>query len=201
MRKTTSLSSSDSGNSTSVSMRKEQILPLDKFRALPKGSVLLFATGRPQRYSPCAPGMPKSGPPRSPLPPIGPRRPSPPALSPRPRHARASTAKRRDLPHAPSAGSGTSPLATPCGPARLREAPPVRPPHSSDAPHSATGPSHLALSGILYRSFLVRHSSSCIPLPYIPCRAPDPGDDWREPSLARSLRARTARREPERALA
>ncbi|WP_406223385.1 type IV secretory system conjugative DNA transfer family protein [Streptomyces decoyicus] len=44
---TTSVSTSDSGNSTSVSMRQERILPPDKIRALPKGSALLFATGLP----------------------------------------------------------------------------------------------------------------------------------------------------------
>ncbi|WP_412078775.1 type IV secretory system conjugative DNA transfer family protein [Streptomyces xanthophaeus] len=42
---TTSTSTSDSGKSTSVSMRQERILPADAIRALPKGSGLLFATG------------------------------------------------------------------------------------------------------------------------------------------------------------
>ncbi|WP_433549106.1 type IV secretory system conjugative DNA transfer family protein [Streptomyces sp. CA-294286] len=42
---TTSTSHSDSGKSTSVSMRQERILPADAIRALPKGSALLYATG------------------------------------------------------------------------------------------------------------------------------------------------------------
>ncbi|MFI7337151.1 type IV secretory system conjugative DNA transfer family protein [Streptomyces sp. NPDC050085] len=42
---TTSTSRSESGTSTSVSMRQERILPADAVRALPKGSALLFATG------------------------------------------------------------------------------------------------------------------------------------------------------------
>ncbi|MFB7666904.1 type IV secretory system conjugative DNA transfer family protein [Kitasatospora sp. NPDC056138] len=42
---TTSVSTSDSGKSTSVSMRTERILPPDAIRALPKGRALLFATG------------------------------------------------------------------------------------------------------------------------------------------------------------
>ncbi|WP_073224454.1 type IV secretory system conjugative DNA transfer family protein [Streptomyces sp. NBRC 110465] len=42
---TTSTSHSDSGKSTSVSMRQERILPADAIRALPKGSALCFATG------------------------------------------------------------------------------------------------------------------------------------------------------------
>ncbi len=42
---TTSVSTSDSGKSTSVSMRAERILPADAIRALPKGKALLFATG------------------------------------------------------------------------------------------------------------------------------------------------------------
>ncbi|MEU6230933.1 TraM recognition domain-containing protein [Streptomyces sp. NPDC047042] len=42
---TTSTSTSDSGKSTSVSMRQERILPADAIRALPKGTALLFATG------------------------------------------------------------------------------------------------------------------------------------------------------------
>ncbi|MFJ4800808.1 TraM recognition domain-containing protein [Streptomyces murinus] len=42
---TTSTSMSDSGKSTSVSMRQERILPADAIRALPKGTALLFATG------------------------------------------------------------------------------------------------------------------------------------------------------------
>ncbi|WP_446038087.1 type IV secretory system conjugative DNA transfer family protein [Streptomyces sp. SID1121] len=42
---TTSTSTSDSGKSTSVSMRQERILPPDAIRALPKGSALAFATG------------------------------------------------------------------------------------------------------------------------------------------------------------
>ncbi|WP_435124615.1 type IV secretory system conjugative DNA transfer family protein [Actinacidiphila sp. bgisy144] len=43
--KTTSTSHSESGKSTSVSMRQERILPADAIRALPKGSALCFATG------------------------------------------------------------------------------------------------------------------------------------------------------------
>ncbi|MEC3997145.1 TraM recognition domain-containing protein [Actinacidiphila sp. DG2A-62] len=42
---TTSTSHSDSGKSTSISMRQERILPPDAIRALAKGSALLFATG------------------------------------------------------------------------------------------------------------------------------------------------------------
>ncbi|CQR61863.1 type IV secretory system conjugative DNA transfer family protein [Streptomyces leeuwenhoekii] len=42
---TTSTSTSESGKSTSVSMRQERILPADAIRALPKGTALLFATG------------------------------------------------------------------------------------------------------------------------------------------------------------
>ncbi|MGW2477920.1 type IV secretory system conjugative DNA transfer family protein [Streptomyces sp. NPDC001665] len=42
---TTSTSRSESGKSTSVSMRQERILPPDAIRALPKGTALLFATG------------------------------------------------------------------------------------------------------------------------------------------------------------
>ncbi|MEU2222699.1 TraM recognition domain-containing protein [Streptomyces sp. NPDC018347] len=42
---TTSTSHSESGKSTSVSMRQERILPADAIRALPKGTALCFATG------------------------------------------------------------------------------------------------------------------------------------------------------------
>ncbi|GAA2678169.1 hypothetical protein GCM10010400_46710 [Streptomyces aculeolatus] len=42
---TTSTSRSDSGTSTSVSMRQERILPADAIRALPKGTAICFATG------------------------------------------------------------------------------------------------------------------------------------------------------------
>ncbi|WP_181785411.1 type IV secretory system conjugative DNA transfer family protein [Streptomyces phytophilus] len=42
---TTSTSRSDSGTSTSVSMRQERILPADAIRALPKGMAICFATG------------------------------------------------------------------------------------------------------------------------------------------------------------
>lgn len=42
---TTSVSTSESGKSTSVSMRTERILPPDAIRALPKGKALLLATG------------------------------------------------------------------------------------------------------------------------------------------------------------
>ncbi|MEU3616837.1 TraM recognition domain-containing protein [Streptomyces sp. NPDC006872] len=42
---TTSTSISDSGKSTSVSMRQERILPADAIRALSKGTALCFATG------------------------------------------------------------------------------------------------------------------------------------------------------------
>ncbi|MCG6496974.1 MULTISPECIES: type IV secretory system conjugative DNA transfer family protein [unclassified Kitasatospora] len=42
---TVSHSTSESGRSTSVSMRQERILPADQIRALAKGSALLFATG------------------------------------------------------------------------------------------------------------------------------------------------------------
>ncbi|BDM70771.1 hypothetical protein HEK616_42580 [Streptomyces nigrescens] len=41
----TSTSHSESGKSTSVSMRQERILPADAIRALPKGTALCFATG------------------------------------------------------------------------------------------------------------------------------------------------------------
>ncbi|MEV1026656.1 TraM recognition domain-containing protein [Streptomyces sp. NPDC050264] len=40
-----SVSTSESGKSTSVSMRQERVLPTDAIRALPKGSALLLATG------------------------------------------------------------------------------------------------------------------------------------------------------------
>ncbi|WP_374203258.1 TraM recognition domain-containing protein [Streptomyces sp. ST2-7A] len=42
---TTSTSHSESGRSSSVSMRQERILPADAIRALPKGTALCFATG------------------------------------------------------------------------------------------------------------------------------------------------------------
>ncbi len=42
---TRSISHSDSGKSTSISMRQERILPADAIRALPKGTALAFATG------------------------------------------------------------------------------------------------------------------------------------------------------------
>ncbi|GAA2442272.1 hypothetical protein GCM10010433_49280 [Streptomyces pulveraceus] len=42
---TTSTSPSESGKSTSVSMRQERILAADAIRALPKGTALAFATG------------------------------------------------------------------------------------------------------------------------------------------------------------
>ncbi|WP_413100248.1 type IV secretory system conjugative DNA transfer family protein [Streptomyces sp. Inha503] len=42
---TTSTSHSESGKSTSVSLRQERILPADAIRALPKGTALCFATG------------------------------------------------------------------------------------------------------------------------------------------------------------
>ncbi len=42
---TVSVSSSDSGKFSSVSMRTERVLPADAIRALPKGSALLLATG------------------------------------------------------------------------------------------------------------------------------------------------------------
>ncbi|MFF2142212.1 type IV secretory system conjugative DNA transfer family protein [Kitasatospora sp. NPDC058190] len=42
---TVSVSNSDGGQSTSVSMRTKRILPPDEIRALPKGKILLFATG------------------------------------------------------------------------------------------------------------------------------------------------------------
>ncbi|MEO3750780.1 TraM recognition domain-containing protein [Streptomyces sp. B6B3] len=42
---TTSVTASDGGKSTSVSMRTERILPPDALRALPKGKALLLATG------------------------------------------------------------------------------------------------------------------------------------------------------------
>lgn len=42
---TMSTSHSESGKSTSVSMRQERILPADAIRALPKGTALCFATG------------------------------------------------------------------------------------------------------------------------------------------------------------
>ncbi|GAA3196567.1 MULTISPECIES: type IV secretory system conjugative DNA transfer family protein [Streptomyces] len=44
---TVSTSHSESGKSTSVSMRQERILPADAVRALAKGKALLFATGLP----------------------------------------------------------------------------------------------------------------------------------------------------------
>ncbi|MEU9481186.1 TraM recognition domain-containing protein [Streptomyces sp. NPDC048191] len=43
--RTVSVSTSQSGKSTSVSMRQERVLPADAIRALPKGSALLLATG------------------------------------------------------------------------------------------------------------------------------------------------------------
>ncbi|MYW06206.1 TraM recognition domain-containing protein [Streptomyces sp. SID3343] len=43
--KTVSYSSSESGKSTSTSMRQERILAADAVRALPKGQALMFATG------------------------------------------------------------------------------------------------------------------------------------------------------------
>ncbi|MCX5555319.1 type IV secretory system conjugative DNA transfer family protein [Streptomyces sp. NBC_00038] len=43
--RTVSVSTSESGRSTSVSMRQERVLPTDAIRALPKGSALLLATG------------------------------------------------------------------------------------------------------------------------------------------------------------
>ncbi|KUM99917.1 hypothetical protein AQI95_35985 [Streptomyces yokosukanensis] len=42
---TTSTSTSESGKSTSVSMRQQRIMPADDIRALPKGTALCFATG------------------------------------------------------------------------------------------------------------------------------------------------------------
>ncbi|MFE6457794.1 type IV secretory system conjugative DNA transfer family protein [Streptomyces cinereoruber] len=42
---TTSTSTSESGKSTSISMRQERILPPDAIRALPKGAALCLATG------------------------------------------------------------------------------------------------------------------------------------------------------------
>jgi type IV secretory pathway TraG/TraD family ATPase VirD4 len=42
---TVSTSHSESGKSTSISMRQERILPADAIRALPKGTALLLATG------------------------------------------------------------------------------------------------------------------------------------------------------------
>ncbi|GAA1890529.1 type IV secretory system conjugative DNA transfer family protein [Streptantibioticus ferralitis] len=42
---TSSISTSDGGKSTSISMRTERILPPDAIRALPKGKALLLATG------------------------------------------------------------------------------------------------------------------------------------------------------------
>lgn len=42
---TVSKTASESGRSTSVSMRQERVLPADAIRALPKGSALLLATG------------------------------------------------------------------------------------------------------------------------------------------------------------
>ncbi|MFG2294637.1 type IV secretory system conjugative DNA transfer family protein [Streptomyces sp. NPDC048603] len=42
---TKSTSISESGKSTSISMRQERILPADRIRSLPKGTALLFATG------------------------------------------------------------------------------------------------------------------------------------------------------------
>ncbi|WP_405931506.1 type IV secretory system conjugative DNA transfer family protein [Streptomyces sp. NBC_00827] len=43
--RTVSVSTSESGKSTSVSMRQERVLPADAIRAMPKGSALLLATG------------------------------------------------------------------------------------------------------------------------------------------------------------
>ncbi|MGH4028720.1 type IV secretory system conjugative DNA transfer family protein [Actinomycetota bacterium Odt1-20B] len=43
--RTVSVSTSESGKSTSVSLRQERLLPADAIRALPKGSALLLATG------------------------------------------------------------------------------------------------------------------------------------------------------------
>ncbi|WP_435220711.1 type IV secretory system conjugative DNA transfer family protein [Streptomyces sp. Tue6028] len=43
--RTVSVSTGESGKSTSVSMRQERVLPADAIRALPKGSALLLATG------------------------------------------------------------------------------------------------------------------------------------------------------------
>jgi hypothetical protein len=43
---TTSTSHSESGKSTSISIRQERILPADAIRALAKGTALCFATGR-----------------------------------------------------------------------------------------------------------------------------------------------------------
>ncbi|MGP3775455.1 type IV secretory system conjugative DNA transfer family protein [Streptomyces sp. SDT5-1] len=43
--RTVSVSTSESGKSTSVSTRQERVLPADAIRALPKGSALLLATG------------------------------------------------------------------------------------------------------------------------------------------------------------
>lgn len=43
--RTVSVSTSESGRSTSVSMRQERVLPADAIRALPKGSALLLSTG------------------------------------------------------------------------------------------------------------------------------------------------------------
>ncbi|MFF3689950.1 type IV secretory system conjugative DNA transfer family protein [Streptomyces sp. NPDC002187] len=43
--RTVSVSTSQSGKSTSVSMRQERVLPADAIRAMPKGSALLLATG------------------------------------------------------------------------------------------------------------------------------------------------------------
>ncbi|CAM5643539.1 hypothetical protein SAVIM338S_06333 [Streptomyces avidinii] len=43
--RTISVSTSESGRSTSVSMRQERVLPANAIRALPKGSALLLATG------------------------------------------------------------------------------------------------------------------------------------------------------------
>lgn len=43
--RTVSVSTSETGKSTSVSMRQERVLPADAIRALPKGSALLLATG------------------------------------------------------------------------------------------------------------------------------------------------------------
>lgn len=43
--RTVSVSTNESGKSTSVSMRQERVLPADAIRALPKGSALLMATG------------------------------------------------------------------------------------------------------------------------------------------------------------
>ncbi|MGY4954832.1 type IV secretory system conjugative DNA transfer family protein [Streptomyces nigrescens] len=43
--RTVSVSTGESGKSTSVSMRQERVLPLDVLRAMPKGTAVLMATG------------------------------------------------------------------------------------------------------------------------------------------------------------